>query len=477
MTRNCLLVAGRDGRAPTAAAQFSQLRTFQVEQYPMTNGVFSRCAPALVAMHFRTLEGLDESQKSALRAAVEQGTTAYLRGSPPPGRRYSLEPFAQGWFVIGSEHRARSHFFARHPTIPGVLQGEQSECELSLPGVDEFSGAIEGLLLARHIDGRERPVIFALECGAGRVIYDLQQEDGSVDHHDVPIVRRLADRRLRCGEVGALIAVERACCRDLQRRSPINLTIDDRPANYDYLSAGRLRVLLEHMAGRLPDFHIDFAWTPSEIHPSRRYVEVLKEFGAGFVWHGLHRHVDHSLVADPAVDFAAGRYLVDSISRRFAVDFQPVMIFPFEGVGRASEEVLKRAGFVAKSEMPGADVESEKGIPQFLRYSSPPSRISTQTLTVLYRYEATRLDRDSMLAHAALGLPIIAMGHPRDVGLKRFARFRSETVVSSYFDHVLDFGAEKGLRPMSLEQIARDAIETSMSPSETREVDDCCTTV
>lgn len=474
MTRTCWLVAECDERAPIAAAQFAQLRALQLEQCQMANGAFSGAAPALVAMHFRTLESIGESQKIALRAAVERGTTAYLRGGLPPGRRYSLEPFAQGWFATASEDRARSHFFARHPMIPSVLQGEESECDLSLPGAGEFSGRIAGLLSARHIDGRERPVIFVLECGAGRVIYDLQREDEPADHHDAPIVRRLADRKLRCGDVGALLAVERACRRDSQRRSPFNLTIDDRPASYDYLSAGRLRILLEHMAGRLSEFHIDFAWTPSEIHPSRRYVEVLKEFGAGFVWHGLHRHVDHGLVADPAADFSAGRHLVDSISRRFGVDFQPVMIFPFEGVGRASEELLKREGFVAKSEIPGADAESEKEIPPYLRYSSLPSRASTQSLTVLYRQQATRLDRDSMLAHAALGLPIIAMGHPCDVGLKRFAGFRSQSVVSSYFDHVLDFAAEKGLRPMSLEQIARDAMEPSMSVEGTREADHRC---
>lgn len=462
MTITCWLIGDCNGNFPIAAAQFADLRRLRIEQCPVADGVLRMSTfalPALVATDFQVLGGLRESQKSLLKVAVESGTTAYLRGGFARGRQYSLEPFTAGRFAVASEDRARGYFFARHPMVPGALRGESSECELSIPGADVLDHRIAGLLFARHSDGRERPVIFVQECGAGRVIYDLQP-DAPAAHHDLPILRRLGDRVHRCADVGALLAVERACSRDESPRSAVNLTIDDRPANFDYLNAARLRRMLEHLAGRLPRFHIDFAWTPSECHPSRRYVALLKQFGAGFVWHGLCRHVDHRVIANPAADLAVGKRLVNAISHQFGVDFQPVMIFPFERAGRPETELLKNEGFVAKSETPGADPEPEQNIPPYLRYSGFPPSTSSEKFAVLYRYHATQFGRDLMLAHAALGLPIIAMAHPGEIGLKRFARLRSESVVVSYFDHILDFAAEKSLRPRSLEKIAREVMES-----------------
>jgi hypothetical protein len=45
-----------------------------------------------------------------------------------------------------------------------------------------------------------------------------------------------------------------------------------------------------------PDFHLDCAWVPDQNSPARRYVEVLKRYDAGFVWHGLLSHIDHSAI-------------------------------------------------------------------------------------------------------------------------------------------------------------------------------------
>ncbi len=59
-----------------------------------------------------------------------------------------------------------------------------------------------------------------------------------------------------------------------------------------------------------------------------------------------------------------------------------------------------------------------------------------------------------MLALATLGMPVIAMAHPRDLSLRRFTR--GDRSAMSYFDSVLTFAAEKSLRPMSLEEIATE---------------------
>ena len=63
-----------------------------------------------------------------------------------------------------------------------------------------------------------------------------------------------------------------------------------------------------------------------------------------------------------------------------------------------------------------------------------------------------------MIAHAALDLPIIASAHPFEVGLRRCAAlFRPYAPVSAHFDEVAAFAREKGLRPSSLEELAREA--------------------
>ncbi len=74
--------------------------------------------------------------------------------------------------------------------------------------------------------------------------------------------------------------------------------------------------------------------------------------------------------------------------------------------------------------------------------------------SVIYRDSIDVLSRDRMLALATLGMPVIALAHPRDLSLRRFQRGDRSSI--SYFDSVLTFAAEKSLRPMSLEQIAAE---------------------
>ena len=57
-----------------------------------------------------------------------------------------------------------------------------------------------------------------------------------------------------------------------------------------------------------------------------------------------------------------------------------------------------------------------------------------------------------MLALAVLGMPICALAHPRDLGLRRIERYNRAAI--SYFDPILNFAKEKSLRAMSLEDIA-----------------------
>ena len=63
--------------------------------------------------------------------------------------------------------------------------------------------------------------------------------------------------------------------------------------------------------------------------------------------------------------------------------------------------------------------------------------------------------RTGLMRRLLASLPIIALAHPNDLGVQRFRPTR-EAMGQSYFDRVLEFAREKSLRPMSLENIARE---------------------
>ena len=153
---------------------------------------------------------------------------------------------------------------------------------------------LEPLVLASGANGARRAAIFALKHGAGMAVYDLQQETGSADQLDRSILERLADPETRTADLGALAAAERASGRNVGQPVPCCVVLDDRPANFDYLQCRRLEAWLSHARSLYEDIHIDFAWTPSQSQPSHRYIDILKRFGVGFVWHGFYRRVAHS---------------------------------------------------------------------------------------------------------------------------------------------------------------------------------------
>lgn len=97
-------------------------------------------------------------------------------------------------------------------------------------------------------------------------------------------------------------------------------------------------------------------------------------------------------------------------------------------------------------------------MPAYLRYASE-SCVHGSGLRFLHRYEADFLTRDRMLALAALGMPILAFAHPKDVRLRRLSRFMDRGGVYSHFDTVLDFAAAKNLLGRSLEEIARECFD------------------
>src|SRR5207302_7283405 len=123
--------------------------------------------------------------------------------------------------------------FTAQRLVPLALEDEETEAEALLPGADRIGEPAEVLASVRHRDGSERALIFAMPCGSGLAIYDLMPDEAP---DDIPIVWRLADPARRLAELGAMVAVDRACGRDLKQPAAYNLTIDDRPASFDYFT-------------------------------------------------------------------------------------------------------------------------------------------------------------------------------------------------------------------------------------------------
>jgi hypothetical protein len=452
----CFLVDSVAASANCAAARFARLRGARLvhcEDLDTLPGHLSqRSMIAIGASRLRELRG---RHRSHLANLVGQGATLYVRGVAQSCATLDLMPFASVELAIAPEHRAVGCRFTASRMLPAVLAGEEMVGGLfDAPGAELLNPAIEQLLTVRHVDGVERAAIFALRYGSGCVIYDLNTQDDT--DADASIVARLARPEMRHQDIGALVAANRAAGMEPAELPPFNLTIDDRPVNFDHFNVAPVSALLRHIDQLCPGAHTDFAWTPRHTSPSRGYLEAMKEFPTGFVWHGLYRHVDHRVISHPAAELTEGRRMVRRIERRFGVRFQPIMIFPFERSAPKQFPLLVEGEFLAVVEEPPHPSCFDPTLPGYLWDSLPSHIDAASDLTVLYRDPAASLTRERMLAMAALGLPIIAAAHPDEVGLKRLSRFWARGGDVSHFDEVLKFASSKGLPPRSLEDIAGD---------------------
>ncbi len=458
---NCWLMNNSAAGAGSSAARFARLRGVGVVDCYDVDALPARISgPALIAIDAARWDALPPRGKRHLAILVGDGATLYVRGTPPSRPMLDLAPFGPSDLTIGQENRAVGYRFTTSRMLPQVLAGEEAAWGVfAAPGAEHLPPPAEGLLMLRHVDGHERAAIFGLPYGSGYVIWDLHCEP-DVDVQ-TPIVARLARPELRHLEVGALLAADAAVRADPRRLPPFNLTIDDRPVNFDHFNTAALCALLRHIQDRCPGAHTDFGWTPRHTNPSRGYLEAMKQFPTGFVWHGMYRHVDHRVIADPAAELAEGNHLAGEIQRRFEVRLQPIMIFPFERSAPEQFGLLAQAGFLACVEEARHSHAPQAPAPGYLADSLPCLTDEDCGFTVLYRYRAATLTRDRMLAMAALGLPIIAYAHPEDVGLRRFSRLWDRKGDVSHFDHVLKFASSKGLPSRSLEEIATEVRNTN----------------
>jgi len=456
MKTRCWLI-GEPGRRLSSQLQAaSRGLALEIRGFDALSNI-SRAAGTLIALDFDCLQRLAPGARANLSEQIKAGATCYVGGGLPAGAHYSLEPLASVDFQVVVNYPSQGYTLTAQPLLPAALRGELVDGSYNIPVARGLSELAQPLILVRAGDGGMAPSLFAVEQGSGVIICDLAGCGGAADagnRSSLSLLRLLENASLRPAIVGPLVAFDRAAGRDPARPLGCNIVIDDRPANLDYFNVGALRAFLGYLARRCPEIHVDFGWTPDQNRPSYRYVETLKQFNAGFVWHGLLHHIDHRTVASPELDFEQGRLLVADISERYQVRFQPVMVFPYEKDTGACLALLERAGFIAKAETPDETSAATDGEARAVTESEMSGGGAYRHFITLNRDSIETLTRDRMLARAALGMPIIIAAHPRDVALRRLAKLRRNGRSVANFDEMLDFVIAKGLRPQSLEQLA-----------------------
>jgi hypothetical protein len=462
MRAKCRLLGSPDRPSLSIVVKAASLRRLPVERSENREVLDIPDASGLVAMDFHALQGLSPQERAALSRRVAAGATCYVRGGLSDGEHCSMAPFAPTSFQFAIENAASGYSFTSHRSLPDVLRGERVLGHLRLPVARGLSECAQPIALVFCEDGSVYPTIFAIEHGTGLLICDLggcepgDASDGS-DREPSCLVELLESPSTRLAAVGALLAVDHAAGRAPAKPVGCDIVIDDRPANMDYFNVAALRGFLEPLVRQCPQIHVDFGWTPDQSGPSHRYVETLKRFNVGFVWHGLLHHVDHRTIANPDADFSKGNRLVLELSRNYRVKFQPVMVFPYEKENESCVALLKREGFIAKAEtLDHTKRRMTRDITEF-ELAEDSANLRFVTLT---RDSIENITRDRMLARAAIGLPVIVAAHPRDIDLRRLAKLRPQAGSAAPLSGFLDFVTSKGLRPQSLEQIAHEVLES-----------------
>jgi hypothetical protein len=458
MNGECWLIGNPHGRWPSLMEQAVSERG-RWSRSGASSSTLSKLPPGrgiVVAIAADQLAALASADKQRIAERVAEGAVLYVKGGFKPGESFSMAPFANSCFSIADTNRALGWRLTDHRFLPRVIAKEAAIVEFESMTAAGTAESVEPILFMRSADSRERPVIFTVGCGAGSVIYDLTAEEIP---SSASLLGALEDPATFPGAIGAVVAAGFALASAAPPKPYFNLVIDDRPANLDYLSTARLRAFMQHLNDQFFGIHVDFAWTPDQLRPSRRYIEILKEYQCGFVWHGLLHHIDHRTIRDPDSALSMGQHLVETICRRYQVRFQPVMIFPFERDTPRAVDLLRRAGFLAMAETPPLAPNDDNPANGGATADGAADR-ADEKLIVLKRYPVAALSRTRMLALATLGRPIIAAAHPRDVSLRRLPLPRGGDGSFAHFDQVLGFAAEKQLQPASLERIAVEALTT-----------------
>ncbi len=458
MNGKCWLIGSPDARWPSLLEQAASARGVRWSRSAASSYALSNLSAArgtVIAIAADQLAALAPAVKQRIAERVGEGAVLYVRGGFKPGESYTMAPVSNSCFSVADTNRSVGWRVTDHRSLPRVLAQEAAIAEFESLRTEGTPESVEPILLVRLPDGRERPAIFTIGCGAGSAIYDLTTEE---TRSSTSLLGRLEDPATFASAIGAVVAGF-AYGPTAPPKPSFNLVIDDRPANLDYLSTARLRAFMRHLNDQFFGIHVDFGWTPDQLRPSRRYIEILKEYQCGFVWHGLLHHVDHRTITDPDSALSMGRHLVETICHRYQVRFQPVMIFPFERDTPRTVELLRRAGFLAMAETPPLAPNDDNPATGGATVEVAADR-ADDNFMILKRYPVAALMRSRMLALATLGLPIIAAAHPRDVSLRRLPLPRGGDGSFSHFDQVLGFAAEKQLQPASLERIAVEALTT-----------------
>jgi len=448
------------GHLPAVITQYGQLYGLDCKEWKRNepgDHVYGHDAQAIVVgLSYRSLRSLGNERALQLRNLVRRGATVYVRGGFLSKQSCSMSPIVDVNFSHTQGREGSLYRIESNSQVPAVLHEETGCADSPLAYAVGLPANAVPLASTQLETDEWCPFLFAIKCGAGVVICDLLPDSPSVAL-EVPIVERIASSSKRHAELGALVVARLATGLSPERRPPLNLIVDDRPANFDLLNTQNLCRWLQHVGAQFPDAHVDFAWTPDQLYPARSYIKTMKKFNTGVVWHGFKHHVDHRESVNLADDLRGGIQMVSQIERRFGVEFQKIMVFPFESFGVEALPILQRENFLATFAKPVASDDLWSRLPSFMDRSLPLHEQFAGVFPVLRRHSCDSLTQDLMLGRAALNLPTIVVIHPDEIGLRRWPYPPLPQGKRTHCDGVLSFAAAKKLESCSLEEIARDS--------------------
>ncbi len=226
MNGKCWLIGNPDGRWPSLLEQAAFARGLRWSRSEASSSALSNL-PAdreiVFAIAADQLAALAPPDKQRIAERVTEGAVLYVKGGFKPGECYSMAPFANSRFSITETNRALGWRVTDHQCLPRVLAQEAAIAEFASMTAEGTTESVEPILFVQPPDGRERPAIFTIGCGAGSVIYDLTTEE---IRSSASLLGRLEEPATFADAIGAVVATPAA-----PPKPSFNLVIDDRPAN------------------------------------------------------------------------------------------------------------------------------------------------------------------------------------------------------------------------------------------------------
>ncbi len=206
MNGKCWLIGSPDGCWPSLLEQAASARGLRWSRSVASSPAFSNL-PAdrelVLAIAADRLAALAPADKQRMAERVAEGAMLYVKGGFKRGESFSMAPFANSCFSVADTNRALGWRLTDHRLLPRVIAKEAAIVEFESMTAEGTTESVEPILFVQPPDGRERPAIFTIGCGAGSVIYDLTTEE---IRSSASLLGTLEDPATLAGAIGAVVA-------------------------------------------------------------------------------------------------------------------------------------------------------------------------------------------------------------------------------------------------------------------------------